>query len=86
MAMLAYRATYKNGQIQIEGEPDLDEGDELIVTVVKSQKNSEVHGTVQQIRESGMIGMWADRDDIGDSEKFADDLRRRAERRHRDDN
>lgn len=32
--------------------------------------------------EAGIIGMWADRDDIGDSSEFARKLRKRAETRH----
>lgn len=31
--------------------------------------------------KSGIVGMWADRDDIGDSREFARKLRRQAENR-----
>lgn len=37
--------------------------------------------TGKQLLESGIVGMWADRTDIGDSVEFARKLRREAERR-----
>ena len=37
--------------------------------------------TVRQFRESGLIGMWKDRDDIRDSAAYARRLRERAQRR-----
>lgn len=37
--------------------------------------------TGKQLLESGVVGMWADRTDIGDSVGFARKLRREAERR-----
>lgn len=36
---------------------------------------------VDAIRKSGLIGMWADRDDIRDSGKFARKLREKASKR-----
>jgi hypothetical protein len=46
-------------------------------------KELTAHGLLQ----SGLVGLWADRSDIGDSLTFARDLRRRAERHrsHADD-
>lgn len=37
--------------------------------------------TARDLLESGLVGMWADRDDIEDSLAFARRLRREAERR-----
>jgi hypothetical protein len=39
---------------------------------------------VKDLRRSGLIGMWKDRDDIGDSLEFARKLRKQASTRHRD--
>ena len=39
--------------------------------------------TAAEVARSGLIGMWADRDDIGDSREFARRLRREAETRGR---
>jgi hypothetical protein len=36
---------------------------------------------VRQMRQSGLIGMWKDRDDIGDSAAYARRLREQAQRR-----
>ncbi len=37
--------------------------------------------TVRQLRESGLIGLWKDRNDIGDSVAYARQLREQAQRR-----
>jgi hypothetical protein len=37
--------------------------------------------TVRQLRQSGLIGMWKDRDDIRDSAAYARRLREQAQRR-----
>ena len=39
--------------------------------------------TVRQFRQSGLIGMWKDRDDIQDSSVYARQLRESAQRRRR---
>ena len=36
--------------------------------------------TVRQLRESGLIGLWKDRNDIGDSVAYARQLREQAQR------
>ena len=37
--------------------------------------------TVGQLRKSGLIGLWQDRDDIGDSSAYACQLREQAQER-----
>ena len=37
------------------------------------------------LQEEGIIGMWKDRDDIGDSAEFARELRERATKRSHDE-
>jgi hypothetical protein len=39
--------------------------------------------TGAEMAKSGLVGIWADRDDIGDSREFARRLRREAETRQR---
>jgi hypothetical protein len=39
--------------------------------------------TARDLLHSDLVGLWADRDDVGDSLLFARQLRRRAERRRR---
>lgn len=42
---------------------------------------SHPHLTVRQLRQSGLIGLWKDRDDIRDSATYARCLRERAQKR-----
>jgi hypothetical protein len=39
------------------------------------------HLTARELLQSGLVGMWRDRDDIGDSIEFARKLREAAQRR-----
>jgi hypothetical protein len=48
-------------------------------------KTSRVHSlTARELLSSELVGIWADRDDIGDTLTFARYLRQQAERRQRD--
>ncbi len=38
--------------------------------------------SAQELLQSGLVGLWADRDDIADSVAFARRMREQAERRH----
>jgi hypothetical protein len=49
-------------------------------TTVEAQRGG---ATARQLLESGLVGLWADRDDIGDSAEFARTLREKAQRRKR---
>ena len=40
--------------------------------------------TADRLRNSGLIGLWADRDDLGASTTFARQLREQAQQRKRD--
>ena len=46
-----------------------------------STKPSTARDLFAEIQESGLIGMWKDRDDIGDGGGFARKLRKQASRR-----
>jgi len=39
--------------------------------------------TARDLLQSGLVGLWADREDIGDNQEFARRLRREAEQRRR---
>lgn len=39
--------------------------------------------TARDLLQSGLVGLWADREDIGDTQEFARRLRREAEQRGR---
>jgi len=55
---------------------------EVIVLVdEKGQEPVKKSMTGKDLLNSGLVGLWADRTDIGDSLEFARELRRKAERR-----
>jgi hypothetical protein len=37
--------------------------------------------TANDLRQSGLVGIWADREDVGDSQTYARQLRKQAEQR-----
>ncbi len=70
-----------DGQISLTGLP-VHRGDDIEVTVRVGRKNIPERGmTVAELLASDFIGMWADREDIGDTLEFARRLRREAETR-----
>ncbi len=84
--MVTFTGFVQNGQIHIEGNESLPEGAQVLITIIGAEEDhdevEEVRGmTAEELLNSGLVGMWADRDDIEDSAKFAEELRRRAERR-----
>jgi hypothetical protein len=59
---------------------------EVQITVEPAQtatKVSKTHPRACDILSSGLVGMWADRTDIGDSREFARRLRQEGETRRR---
>ena len=81
--MLAYRGMVKNGVVYLGRGQVLPEGAQVIVVVMQDQPPDEIHGiTGAELLASGLVGLWAERDDIADSAKFARELRQKAERRN----
>ena len=72
----------KDGEIVLSGLP-FKRGEKVEVIVwVKSSEKPELRGmTAADLLNSGLVGLWADRDDIGDSSEFARKLRDKAQRR-----
>lgn len=84
MVMYSYRGIVQNGQIQLVDTSDLLDGTEVIVTVVKEGESDTSQGfLLEELRSQ--IGIWADRDDIGDTIEFSDELRRRSQTRDHDE-
>lgn len=54
---------------------------ELSVRVVQDQDADATMLTAQQLLVSGLIGLWSDREDIGDSVEYARQLRTQAQQR-----
>ncbi|MCX7049342.1 MAG: hypothetical protein NTX50_28145 [Candidatus Sumerlaeota bacterium] len=74
-----------SGVLEIRA-PQITPGDqaEVIVLLDKTESESAPHEKMMHLGDlidSGICGMWADRTDITDSLEFAQQLRRKAERR-----
>jgi hypothetical protein len=73
----------KDGQLTIMGLP-FKRGEMVEVIVLPQRERSTRRRsqlTVGQLRRSGLIGLWEDRDDIEDSSVYARRLREQAEHR-----
>jgi hypothetical protein len=72
-----------NGFITPEGKLEVDLPQDMPSGPVEIEiRQADLQGiTLGQLLDSGLVGLWADREDIGDSVDFARKLRRRASRR-----
>ncbi len=52
-----------------------------VIVLVETDKIPEETMTAADLLKSGLVGLWADREDIGDSLEFARNLRSKASRR-----
>jgi hypothetical protein len=80
--MLAYQGIVKNGTIRLGRGRVLPEGAQVIVVVMQDPAPDEVRGiTGAELLASGLVGLWADREDIAGGAAYARELRRKAGRR-----
>ena len=71
----------KDGELVLTGLP-WKKGAEVEVTIeTETAEPPRRQMTAADLLNSGLVGMWADRDDIGDSSEFARQLREKAQRR-----
>ena len=71
----------KDGELSVNGLP-FKKGDRVKMTIrkeVATKKRTPLTG--KRLLESGLVGIWEDRTDIGDSVEFARKLREKAQRR-----
>lgn len=74
--MAEYQGIVENGQVRWLGDEIPPDGTRV------SAISEDIRGiTGAEILASGIVGMWADRDDIGDTVEWVERLRRRWERR-----
>ena len=79
--MVAFKAHF-DGKVIVPDEPvDLTPNQRLIVHVETVEPEKPRGMTGAELAKSEIVGIWADRTDIGDSVEFARELRRRVERR-----
>ncbi len=81
-AIRLHQVIEKDGEIRVTGLP-FRKGQlvEMIMLPEAAAPKERPPLTVRALMESGLIGMWKDRDDIGDSAQFARKLREQAQRR-----
>jgi hypothetical protein len=85
MVMHSYRGVVQeDGHIVVKGDADLPVGAEVIITVIdEDDEEEEVQGvTGEELLNAPFIGVWADRDDMGDTAEFVENLRRKWENRN----
>jgi hypothetical protein len=74
----------EDGQVTFTGLPfRRGESVELVVSGEPRRPRDIPHFTGRQILDSGIVGLWMDRDDIGDSQTYARKLREEVETRQR---
>ena len=71
----------QDGQVTVRGLP-YRKGDRVEVIVMRHGRAGGKRGmTARELLDSGLVGMWADREDITDSSEFARSLRDSAQTR-----
>ena len=72
----------KDGEVLLTGLPfKKGQSVEIIVFPQPTTPLPRARLTVGRLRQSGLIGLWQDRDDIGDSSVYARLLRKQAQQR-----
>jgi hypothetical protein len=81
-AIRVQQVVVKDGEVLVRGIP-YKKGQilEIIVLSQPPQTMPRSHLTVRQLRQSGLIGLWKERDDIQDSAAYARRLREQAQKR-----
>lgn len=81
-AIQVQQVVVKDGEVLVRGIP-YKKGQivEIIVLSQPTQTMPRSHLTVRQLRQSGLIGLWKERDDIQDSAAYARRLREQAQKR-----
>ena len=75
----------KDGEVHVTGLPcHKGEDIELILLIDGAPvENGKAPLTASRLRHSGLVGLWKDRTDFGDSSAYAQELRRQAQARRR---
>lgn len=72
----------KDGEVSLTGLPfKKGQSVEIIVFLQPPTSPPRARLTVGRLRQSGLIGLWQDRDDISDSSVYARRLREQAQQR-----
>ena len=81
-AIRLHKVVEKDGEILMCGLPcKKGQKIEMILLMEASDKPKHHHMTAHELRDSELIGLWKDREDIEDSSVFARKLRKQAQNR-----
>ena len=81
-AVRVHKVVEKDGEILLTGFPcKKGQQIEMIVLIEPAAMPERPRLTARQLLQSGLIGLWKDREDITDSAAYARQLRERAQRR-----
>ena len=81
-AIRVQQVVIKDGEILLTGLPyKTGQSVEIILLPESVKPFSRTGLTVRRLRQSGLIGLWKDREDIQDSAAYARQLREQAQRR-----
>jgi hypothetical protein len=81
-AVQVHQVLAKDGEIRITGLPyKRGQAVDVIVLLPSAIPEPRARLTVGQLRRSGLIGLWQDREDIDDSSIYARELREQAQQR-----
>jgi hypothetical protein len=81
-AVRVHKVVEKDGEILLTGLPcKKGQQVEMIVLIEPAAMPERPRLTARQLLQSGLIGLWKDREDITDSAAYARQLRERAQRR-----
>ncbi len=82
-AIRVQQVVAKNGEVWVRGLP-YKKGEVIDIILLSQQTLKTIPRsrlTVGQLQQSGLIGLWKDRNDIEDSATYARQLREQAQRR-----
>ena len=73
----------KKGELTIRNLPvEAGQEVEVLLLISTSDKSKRPRLTAKQLLDSGLIGLWQDRQDISDSAAYARQLREKAQQRY----
>jgi hypothetical protein len=80
-AIRLHKTVEKDGEVVVTGLPcRKGQSIEMIVLLSDTEPSSRPYLTAKKLRQSDLVGLWKDRDDIDDSSDYARQLREQAQR------
>jgi len=80
-AIRLHKVVEKDGEILVTGLPCKKGQSVEMILLIEAPATARRHLTARHILDSGLIGLWKDREDIKDSASYARQLREQAQRR-----